>query len=78
MKLPRGVSADRLIRALERLGYKPIRQKGSHVRLRNDEPPVHVITVPLHDSMKIGTLHGILSEVAQMQSVTVESILQLL
>jgi predicted RNA binding protein YcfA (HicA-like mRNA interferase family) len=33
MKLPRGISADRLIRALERLGYTVIRQKGSHIRL---------------------------------------------
>ena len=28
MKLPRGVSADRLIRALEHVGYAVIRQKG--------------------------------------------------
>jgi predicted RNA binding protein YcfA (HicA-like mRNA interferase family) len=33
MKLPRGVSGDRLIRALESLGYRVVRQKGSHVRL---------------------------------------------
>ncbi len=38
MKLPRGVSADRLIRALERLGYVVIRQKGSHARLRHEGP----------------------------------------
>ena len=78
MKLPRGISADRLIRALEHLGYRRIRQKGSHVRLRNEGPPVHVVTVPLHDSLKIGTLHGIVSEVAQMRSVAVELIVQLL
>jgi len=47
MKLPRGVSADRVIRALERLGYEVIRQKGGHVRLRHEGPPVHAITVPL-------------------------------
>ncbi len=58
MKVPRGVSADQLIKALERLGYKPVRQKGSHVRLRNDGPPVHFITVPFHDPLKIGTLPG--------------------
>lgn len=78
MKLPRGVSADRLIRALARLGYRQIRQKGSHVRLRNEGPPVHIISVPLHDSLKIGTLHSIVTEVAQMRSTTIESILQLL
>ncbi len=78
MKLPRGVSGDRVIRTLERLGYVVVRQKGSHVRLRCDGPPVHAITVPLHDSMKSGTLHGILSEVAIMKSISIESIAELL
>ena len=74
MRLPRGVSADRVIRALERLGYGVIRQKGSHVRLRHEGPPVHTITVPLHNPLKSGTLHGILSEVAQKQSIAIESL----
>jgi predicted RNA binding protein YcfA (HicA-like mRNA interferase family) len=78
MKLPRGVAADRLIRALERLGYSVIRQKGSHVRLRNEGPPVHSITVPMHQALKTGVLHGILSEVAQMRSISIESIIELL
>lgn len=78
MRLPRGVSADRVIHALERLGYGVIRQQGSPVRLRHEGPPVHAITVPLHDPLKTGTLHGILSEVAQKRSITVESIADLL
>lgn len=78
MKLPRGVSADRVIRALERLGYEVIRQKGSHVRMRHEGPPAHTITVPLHNPLKIGMLHGILSEVAQMRSITIESLTDLL
>jgi predicted RNA binding protein YcfA (HicA-like mRNA interferase family) len=48
MKLPRGVSANDLIRALEHPGYEKIRQKGSHVRLRHEGPPPHPITIPLH------------------------------
>lgn len=78
MKLPRGVSADRLIRALERLGYRVVRQKGSHIRLRHEGPPLHSITVPLHSVLKTGTLHGIVTEVAQMRSITIESIIALL
>lgn len=74
MKLPRDVSADHLIRTLERHGYQTIRQKGSHVRLRHEGPPAHTITVPLHHPLKIGTLHAILSEVAQMRSITLESL----
>jgi len=65
VKLPRGVSAGRLIRALERLGYTVIRQKGSHLRLLHKSAPTHSISVPNHDPLKIGTFHGILAQVAQ-------------
>lgn len=78
MKLPRGVSAGRLIRTLEGLGYAVIRQKGSHVRLRHEGPPVHTVTVPLHNPLKTGTLHGILTEVALMRSTTVDALGELL
>jgi predicted RNA binding protein YcfA (HicA-like mRNA interferase family) len=78
MKLPRGVSGDRLIHMLSDLGYAMIRQKGSHVRLRHEGPPAHMITVPRHNPLKTGTLHGILSEVAQMRSTTIESLAALL
>ena len=33
MKLPRDVSGQQLQRALRRLGYEAVRQRGSHVRL---------------------------------------------
>jgi predicted RNA binding protein YcfA (HicA-like mRNA interferase family) len=78
VKLPRGVSAQRLIRALERLGYVVVRQKGSHIRLFHEAAPTHSISVPLHDPLKIGTFHGILTEVAQAQSISVQDILDLL
>lgn len=78
MKFPRAVSANRVIRVLEQLGYCVIRQKGSHVRLRHEGPPAHAITVPIHDPLKTGTLHGILNEVAQMRSITIDAIVALL
>ena len=78
MKLPRGVSGDRVLRALERLGYAIVRQKGSHVRLSHQGPPGHSITVPLHNPLKIGTLHAILIEVSQARSISIESIAELL
>jgi predicted RNA binding protein YcfA (HicA-like mRNA interferase family) len=78
MRLPRGVSAGRVIRALEHLGYQVIRQKGSHLRLRHEGPPPHAITVPQHNPLKAGTLHGILSGVAEKRSITIESIADLL
>ena len=78
MKLPRRVSGDRLARALEHVGYSVIRQKGSHLRLRHSGPPPHTITVPLNNPMKVGTLHSILTEVAHMRSITIESLVELL
>jgi predicted RNA binding protein YcfA (HicA-like mRNA interferase family) len=78
MKLPRDVSGDRVVRVLEHLGYVIIRQRGSHVRLRHPGPPAHAITVPLHNPLKLGTLHGILEEVAHMRSLKGEFLLELL
>ncbi len=65
MKLPRGVSADRLIRALEKLGYTVIRQRGSYIRLFLEAAPTHSISIPLHNLLKVGTFHRILAEVAK-------------
>jgi predicted RNA binding protein YcfA (HicA-like mRNA interferase family) len=76
VKLPRGVSGERLIQVLSGLGYVVIRQKGSHVRLMHPGPPEHKISVPLHNPLKTGTLHAILAEVAQMRSVMIGSIIE--
>ncbi len=78
MRLPRDVSAERLIRVLERYGYRVVRQKGSHVRLRHSGPPEHSITIPMHNPVKTGTLHAILSEVAARQNVLLELLVELL
>jgi predicted RNA binding protein YcfA (HicA-like mRNA interferase family) len=78
MNLPPGVSGDRLIPALQQVGYSIVRQKGSHVRLQHPGPPVHNVTGPLHNPRKPGTLHGVPAEVALMRSITVESLAQLL
>jgi predicted RNA binding protein YcfA (HicA-like mRNA interferase family) len=78
MKLPRGVSGDRRICAIESLGYKIVREKGSHARLRHEGPPRHSVTIARHKVLKTGTLHSILSDVAQMRSVTIDSTAKLL
>ena len=57
---------------------KVVRQKGSHVRLKHEGPPPHAITFPLHNPVKIGTLNGVLAEVALMRAITVESVIELL
>jgi predicted RNA binding protein YcfA (HicA-like mRNA interferase family) len=48
-----------LVRRLARVGYSVTRQPGSHVRLTKPSPPSeHHVTVPRHDSLRIGTLAG--------------------
>jgi predicted RNA binding protein YcfA (HicA-like mRNA interferase family) len=78
VKLPRNVSAEKLIRVLQRLDYAAIRQRGSHIRLRHEGPPTHSVTVPAHDPLKTGTLHGILVDVAAARGIDLESILAML
>jgi predicted RNA binding protein YcfA (HicA-like mRNA interferase family) len=78
MKLPRDVPAQRVVRALEGQGYRIVRQKGSHVRMRHDGPPEHSITVPLHNPLKSGTLHGILAEVSEKRQISMEQLMELL
>ncbi len=46
-------------------GYRVIRQTGSHMRLESEFRGIeHRITIPVHDALKVGTLSGILGEVA--------------
>ena len=59
----RRVSGEEAIRALERLGFRQIRQRGSHVILKKETIEGSVgCVVPLHPELAIGTLHGILQQ----------------
>lgn len=76
MKLPRSVSGDELIKSLQKVGYSVTRQKGSHVRLSCSLPTGdHHITIPNHNSIKIGTLSAILTEIAQFHKLSKQELL---
>ena len=65
MKLPRDLGGDELIALLGKYGYQATRQTGSHVRLTsNYKGTEHHVTVPRHESLKVGTLSSIMDEVA--------------
>ena len=64
MKLPRDISGDELAKALRKMGYVATRQTGSHVRLTTSQRGEHHVTIARHDPIKIGTLAGILQDVA--------------
>lgn len=73
-KLP-VVSADELIKTLEKFGYEVIRQKGSHIRLRHSTDAQRpALTVPRHKTLKRGLLRRILRDAR----ITVEELLAVL
>ena len=70
MRLPRDISGDDLAKSLKRLGYEPTRQSGSHIRLTTSTNGEHHVTVPRHRTLRIGTLAGVLDEVARHHGTT--------
>jgi predicted RNA binding protein YcfA (HicA-like mRNA interferase family) len=57
------VSGEETIRALEKLGFVRVRQRGSHVVLKRETPEGTTgCVVPLHKELAIGTLRGILRQ----------------
>ena len=75
MKLPHNISARELTKSLGKIGYEVTRQKGSHIRLTCSFPKEHHVTIPNHDPIKIGTLSGILSDVAVARNQTKEQLI---
>ncbi|MBX7055050.1 MAG: type II toxin-antitoxin system HicA family toxin [Pyrinomonadaceae bacterium] len=76
MKLPRDISGVSLARALKLLGYEISRQTGSHIRLTTFQDGEHHITVPAHNPIKIGTLAGILADIAAHHKISRDELLQ--
>ncbi len=75
MKTPRDCSGPELVRALRKFGYTVLRQSGSHIRLGTHQGGEHHITVPNHTPIKVGTLHGILKDIAAHQNMSVDQLL---
>lgn len=57
-KLPR-ISGKTCCKALGKLGFSEVRQRGSHVVMRRGNSGC---VVPLHKELKAGTLSGILKQ----------------
>jgi predicted RNA binding protein YcfA (HicA-like mRNA interferase family) len=77
MRLPRDLSGESLAKALTRLGYARTRQTGSHMRLTTTEGPgEHHVTVPRHGALRLGTLSGIIDDVARHFGLTRDQVLE--
>ena len=56
------LSGREVIAALEKVGYRVVRQRGSHVRLRSPDPDRRPVVVPMHKEIKRGLLRAILRD----------------
>ena len=64
MKLPRDLAGRELARVLGKVfGYQVTRETGSHLRLTTQAGGQHHLTIPDHDSLRVGTLAAALGEV---------------
>ncbi len=68
------VTASEVIRALEKIGFQAVRQKGSHVRMKHEDN--RVVTVPIHQGKTIGK--GLLRKILRDSELTVEEFIGLL
>jgi predicted RNA binding protein YcfA (HicA-like mRNA interferase family) len=75
-RLPRDVSGSDLANLLGIFGYAVTRQKGSHLRLTTTQGGEHHVTVPDHDSLRTGTLNGILKDVAEHVGLTRDAVVE--
>ena len=74
MRLPRDISGRELVKLLGILEYVVTRQKGSHIRLTTIVHGEHHVTIPDHDSLRVGTLRSILAAVAGHRGISVDEV----
>ncbi|MSU55968.1 MAG: addiction module toxin, HicA family [Candidatus Taylorbacteria bacterium] len=68
------LSGREVVKALERGGYKIVRQRGSHIRMASLARPQWPVTVPRHKT--IG--RGLLRKIIQDAGLSIEQFLDLL
>ena len=69
-------NGKKLISYLNSIGYRVVRQRGSHVRLeKNTEAGIHKITIPNHDPIAKGTLNDILKKVSIWNQISIDKII---
>ena len=78
MRLPRDLSGRDLAKALRKFGYQTTRQTSSHLRLTTPQTASTTSTIPDHDPVRVGTLAGILADVAQHHDLTRDELVRLL
>ena len=65
-KLP-SVTANEIIKALKKIGFVEIRQKGSHLRLKH--PDNRIVTIPVHSGKILGK--GLLKKILRDSELSI-------
>ena len=60
------------------LCYEVTRQTGSHIRLTTTQEGEHHVTIPLHGSLRVGTLSAVLSDVAEHLGIPRQALVETL
>lgn len=61
--MPKLYSARQIIKALQRIGFEIVSQKGSHIKLRRAfDGKIYTAIVPNHKEVALGTLQSILKQ----------------
>lgn len=68
------LSTNAIVKALSKIGYRYDHQTGSHIVLRNSEPPHRRAVVPNRKEVPRGTLRAIINETG----LTVDGFMELL
>lgn len=76
MRIPRDLGGEELARLLKRHGYDVTRQVGSHMRLTTRQGGEHHVTIPRHKPLRIGTLNGVLKDVAEHLKLSRDELLE--
>ncbi|UCH82525.1 MAG: type II toxin-antitoxin system HicA family toxin [Nitrospiraceae bacterium] len=68
------ISGKQACKAFEKIGFLIDHQTGSHIILRNQNPPFRRLTVPNHKELAKGTLRAIIRQAG----LTVDEFIQLM
>jgi len=74
----RRVSGWEVVEALQRLGFAPVHQHGSHIVLKRQTPQGDIgCVVPLHRELAIGTLRAVLRQARETPEEFMEKLQQI-
>lgn len=68
------LSPKDIIKALRKIGFEKVSQKGSHAKYKNSTFPVRTVIIPMHSEIAKGTLKSILEQA----NISLEDFLELL